>query len=302
MNTQLLKRFWQQVLHGNSSFAGPAAWDEQVGCIHQCGKGLEETLRYLYSDRPAFETFLEWMVPANPIPTVLAAQEDVLTVAELDFFAEHGYVVLHQLVTQQQAADARHAILEFLHADLDKPTTWYTSHEEMRGLMLMFYHHPALQVVRDSPRLRRAYEQLYGTKNIHNVIDKVSFNPPETPFYTFRGSPLHWDVSLVPPIPFVLQGLLYLSDVTADGGAFKCVPGFHNRLQGWLASLPPGVNPREVALLTLTPVAIAGVAGDFIIWHQGLPHCASANHANTPRIVQYHTWLPDCVAEQTTWI
>ena len=165
----------------------------------------------------------------------------------------------------------------------------------------MFYHHPALEVVRNSTKVRKAYEQLYGSAQIHKSIDKVSFNPPETSSYKFLGSPLHWDVSLVPPIPFKLQGLLYLSDVAADGGAFHCVPGFHNQLEDWLVSLPQDVNAREEAVRTLIPAPVIGNAGDFIIWHQGLPHSATANHSGSPRFVQYLTYLPDNIEDQKVW-
>ncbi len=162
----------------------------------------------------------------------------------------------------------------------------------MRGLMLMFYHHPSLEVVRNLPVIRKAFEQLYGSTNIHKVIDKVSFNPPETSTFKFKGSPLHWDVSLTLPIPFKLQGLLYLNDVIEDGGAFCCVPGFHNKLENWLKELPPNAKPEDEAIKQLKPMPISGKAGDFIIWHQALPHCASPNKSNTPRFVQYHTYDP----------
>jgi ectoine hydroxylase-related dioxygenase (phytanoyl-CoA dioxygenase family) len=142
---------------------------------------------------------------------------------------------------------------------------------------------------------------LYGTTHIHKVIDKVSFNPPETSFYKFRGSPLHWDVSLVLPVPFKLQGLLYLNDVDENDGAFHCVPGFHNQLEDWLNNLGPGINPRDAAILQLKPQPVPGKAGDFIIWQQALPHWASPNHGKTPRFVQYHTYDPDNLKLQEVW-
>lgn len=301
MNTTALKTLWQQSLHGKGSVATPDEWDEQVSCIYKCGKGLEETLRYLYSQRPSFEDFTQWMKPANQIETTETLTEAVLTAEDISFFENNGFIVIKNAITFPEAEAAKAAILEYLQADLNDPASWYKHHEEQRGLMLMFYHHPALNVVRNSVRVRKAYEQLYASTLIHKVVDKVSFNPPETPSFTFLGSPLHWDVSLVPPIPFALQGLLYLSDVAENGGAFSCVPGFHKQVEDWLKTLPPDVNPREEAVRLLQPVPVAGRAGDFIIWHQALPHCATANHSNTPRFVQYHTYLPDEFLQQKEW-
>jgi hypothetical protein len=55
---------------------------------------------------------------------------------------------------------------------------------------------------------------------------------------------LHWDVSLARPIPFGLQGILYLADTAANQGAFTCVPGFHRKIDSWLENLPAGSDPR----------------------------------------------------------
>lgn len=298
----MLKSLWQQTLESNGSFKSPYDWNTQVNCIYKCGKGLEETLRYLHSERPTFDAFIAWMTPKGKTGDNDIATEDTLAPADITFFEENGYVVIKKAITMQEAAEARNAILEYLQADLADPVSWYKHNAEQRGLMLMFYHHPALEVVRNSARVRKAYEQLYGTAAIHKVIDKVSFNPPVNASYSFMGSPLHWDVSLATPIPFKLQGLLYLSDVAADGGAFSCVPGFNNKVEEWLKNLPQGINPREEAIRTLKPVPVTGNAGDFIIWHQALPHCATANRSNTPRFVQYHTYLPDNVKDQEVWI
>jgi ectoine hydroxylase-related dioxygenase (phytanoyl-CoA dioxygenase family) len=108
---------------------------------------------------------------------------------------------------------------------------------------------------------------------------------------------------LLPPIPFRLQGLLYLTDVQQNSGAFHCVPGFHNKIEDWLSSLPKNANPREIALKELMPEPVLGNAGDFIIWHQALPHCATPNHSNLPRMVQYLTYFPnDSNSVADVWI
>jgi len=168
--------------------------------------------------------------------------------------------------------------------------------------MLRLTHHSALQTIRNSVRIRKAYEELYKTKAIYKVIDKVSFNPPENSDYQFAGSALHWDVSLALPIPFKLQGLLYLSDVAENGGAFQCVPGFHKQIDSWIRQLPENTNIREYAAQHLQPISVTGNTGDFIIWHQALPHCASANHSDAPRLVQYLTYLPDQISASDVWI
>ena len=168
--------------------------------------------------------------------------------------------------------------------------------------MLNFSDHETLNKNRFSPRIKKAYEQLYNTTNIYKTIDKVSFNPPETNDFTFLGSALHWDTSLKQPIKFGLQGLLYVTDCGVNDGAFHCVAGFHNQINQWLNNLEPNENPRVKALETLVPKPILGNAGDFIIWDNKLPHCATPNKGKSPRMVQYLTYLPNDFNDSGEWL
>ena len=94
---------------------------------------------------------------------------------------------------------------------------------------------------------------------------------------------------------------MYLTDCNEIEGAFHCVPGFHLEIENWLNSLPKGVNPRDEALRLLNPIPVKGQAGDFIIWHQALPHCATANTGTFPRLVQYLTYLPKDNISSKIW-
>ncbi|WP_121356082.1 phytanoyl-CoA dioxygenase family protein [Flavisolibacter nicotianae] len=296
----ILEELWRNSLQQKT--VESSKWSELLQIINKQGKGLEETLRFLYGERPSLEAFLAWMVAENSVVQTDTHEVNALDENELAFFHEHGYVVLRDAVPPEQCRDAIAAILYHLGARLDAPSSWYNEQEDLRGLMVTFYHHTALQANRKAARIRKAFDQLYGQAPIHLVVDKVSFNPPETATFRFKGSPLHWDVSLSLPIPFKLQGLLYLNDVDEKMGAFHCVPGFHHQVESWLRKLPPGVNPRDEAVKTLQPVPVTGNAGDLVIWHQALPHCATANHGTVPRFVQYITYDPDNYVAQPVWI
>ncbi|MFZ4878053.1 phytanoyl-CoA dioxygenase family protein [Janthinobacterium sp. Mn2066] len=297
---EILHGLWQHCTQG-----GPAANSRQAArALYARGITLEDTLQLLFHAQPAEDDFLSWIAArTRPMPAeALLPHADVLTGAELRFWEENGYLVLRHAVPQAQCLAAQAAIWDFLDARPDDPASWYKAHPGKRGLMLQFSDHPALAANRHSVRIRRAYQQLYGKQAIYASVDKTSFNPPENDGYRFMGSPLHWDTSLQQPIPFKLQGMLYLSDCPAGHGAFHCVPGFHRRIGGWLASVPPGQAPREWAIDHLHPVPVEGQAGDFIIWHQALPHCASANRGAFPRMVQYLTYLPEDGEDQAFWI
>jgi Phytanoyl-CoA dioxygenase (PhyH) len=300
MNQTSLQTLWEHSRQQVS--ASGEEWGSQLQAIYACGKGLEETLRYLHYERPALDSFLSWMTGDSNASAQAGMGSDVLGADDLAFFEQQGYLVFRGAINREVCAGARSAILSHLGAQEEDPVSWYGAQSDREGLMVQLYHHPVLESNRRSSRIRRAFEQLYASTGIHAVVDKVSFNPPQNPSYTFKGSPLHWDVSLAQPVPFKLQGLLYLSDCAAEGGAFHCVPGFHKELGRWLDSLPGAVNPREEAIRSLQPIAIPGAAGDLVIWHQALPHCATPNHSPHPRFVQYITYDPDGYCAQETWV
>jgi ectoine hydroxylase-related dioxygenase (phytanoyl-CoA dioxygenase family) len=296
-----LTRTWQKAIHPEMNM--PETWENDLKNIYHLEIGMQELLQFLYNQQPDLDRFLRWADErghaAQPYQTVVT---DVLTEADLKHWQEQGYVVLRQAVNEQEYTAANEAIWKFLGANRADPISWYRQHPAMSGLMVVFTEHEALKAIRNSARIRKAYEQLYGTTAINKVVDKVSFNPPQNEQYEFKGSPLHWDTSLVLPIPDKFQGLLYLTNVTSTGGAFQCVPGFHRSIGQWIAAAPAGIDLRQYAAETLKPVAVPGNAGDLIIWHEALPHCASANLDREPRLVQYLTYKPDHFDDQRPWI
>jgi len=307
LSTAPLYKFWQRtgnVLDGISEPIPPHQWSEEVHCLSQHGRGTEEALRFLYTEKPSFEVFTDWLQASRPEPLVVPAgaiSGNVLTAADHEFWTRNGYLVVRNAVSAADCAAARNAIWEYLGASPSDPESWYQPHSGKNGMMLSFFQHPALDNNRNSLRIRKAYEELYGSEDIYLLLDKVSFNPPETDNFKFRGSPLHWDVSLQLPVPFVLQGLLYLNDVDAAEGAFHCVPGFHDHIGSWLAEVPDNEEPRTYAAKTLKPVPVPGSAGDLVIWHQALPHCATPNTGTQPRMVQYIAWKPVNKDDQAIW-
>lgn len=319
-----LKRFWSKAMltrRGSPPSVDPAdEWVRDKIVIFGLNLALEETFQYLFQSVPSFAEFEQWILECNGgsieparIERINAAisgapavaqpvndREPVLSPADLAFWDEHGYVIVHDAVPEADRRAAVEAISEHLDIDLDEPDSWYRTRSD-HGIMVQLYRHPALGRSRNSPRIRQAYAELWGTADLWASVDRVSFNPPERPGFEFSGPHLHWDTSLELPIPFGLLGLVYLTDTAADQGAFTCVPGFHRRIDDWLRSLPSDTDPRQADLNSLGAVPIAGRAGDLIIWHQALPHGSSPNRARLPRIVQYVQMLPVNEEHQSVW-
>ena len=296
----------------------PGEWVADGTLIFGLGLGLHETLHYLYTEAPAFEQFERWILEKNggtidprrinrinaalagtPDPAEMQLGEPVLTPEDLAFWQQNGYVVLHDAVPPENCAAAAQAIYDFLGMDPEDPRTWYGG-PQGHSIWIPLLHHPAFWANRNSPRIHSAFAQLWGRGDLWVSVDQGGMNPPETPNWRFPGPHLHWDASLEPPMPFGVQGILYLTDTEAAQGAFTCVPGFHLKIDDWLASLN-GADPRQQDLQALGPVPIAGKAGDLIIWHHALPHGSSPNRATRPRVVQYIFMRPTKWEYNSRW-
>ncbi len=292
--------------------------------IFGLGLGLHETLQFLLSRRPSFPAFQAWILESHggvvepariarvnaAVARALAPEASptsgwpadgvpVLDESDLACWSERGYVVIPDSVPRAACQAAERAIWDYLGADPNAPDSWYDG-TGREGITVTLVRHPAFDENRRSPRIRAAFAQLLGTHELQVTVDRGGFNPPERSNWRFPGSDLHWDTSIAPPMPLQVQGILYLTDTPADQGAFRCVPGFHRRLDTWLAGLPAGVDPRAHDF-SAEAVPLAGKAGDFIIWHAALPHGASPNRGTRPRMVQYINFTPTDRIDRRPW-
>jgi ectoine hydroxylase-related dioxygenase (phytanoyl-CoA dioxygenase family) len=319
-----LAEFWSRSLArrsgAHSAEKSGRQWADDNTLLAALGLNLRETYAYLYGNNPSIEEFVAWILSINggsidpariarlnaalaggsEAPVADTSESPVLTDEDLAFWNENGYVVLHDAVPPENCQAAAQAIYDFLAVDPLRPDTWYTANLG-HTIWVPLLHHPALWGNRNSPRIHRAFSQIWQRSDLWVNVDQAGFHPPERPGWPFPGPHLHWDVSLVQPIPFGVQGILYLTDTAADQGAFTCVPGFHRIIEDWLNGLPPGADPRAQDMLPFGPIPIAGRAGDLIVWHHSLPHGASPNRAAVPRVAQYLTMRPSQFEAQPDW-
>ncbi len=224
----------------------------------------------------------------------------VLNEQDKAFFEENGYVVARQVVPQETLDAVIAAIWEFLGMNPGDPDDWYRP-PHVPNSMIEMYQHPAMWDARQSPRVHEAFADIYGTEKLWVGIDRVSMKPPVNPAHpkydTDRGFYLHWDVDTSRlPVPFGVQGALYLTDTTEDMGGFQCVPGFHRGLEEWVKTQPADRDPRYPDPETLPPgmkvTPIPGRAGDLVIWNRLLAHGNGHNRSNRPRLAQYIKMAP----------
>ncbi len=218
----------------------------------------------------------------------------MLPAADREFFEQQGYLLIPGVVPPAQCQAVINAAFDFLGMNPDDPDDWYRPPHSPGGMIEM-YQHPALWNNRQWPALHALFADLWKSPALWVSIDRANFKVPvrpDKPGWDHAGF-LHLDADTrTLPIPFGLQGVLYLADTSADQGGFRCIPGWHHRTEEWLklAGLPREESERAIA--ALPDRTIPGRAGDFLVWHRALPHGNGQNRSPRPRFAQYISMRP----------
>jgi hypothetical protein len=219
----------------------------------------------------------------------------VLSPDQHALFQENGYVIVPQVVPQENLEAVVDLIWEFLGMDRNDPEDWYRPPHRVGG-MVEVYQHQALWDNRQHARVYAAFRKVLGTDRLWVSMDRASMKPPRHPAYPEwdHAGFIHWDVDTrkLDRIPFGVQGVLALADTAEDQGGFQCVPGMHRGLDEWIKTQPRNRNPRVPDLTGREVKAIPAKAGDLIIWNRLLPHGNGRNLSDRPRLAQYITMYP----------
>ena len=321
INIHYLKEIWHyyQQIKLNSAETKTVEWKYITGVFNALDIGIEPTIKYLLNYNNSFEQFENWIeengkvsqpvidqfnaIVNNECDIKTLPEEKVFSQTELEQWEQDGYNILKKAISKVDCQKTVDLVYDTINANEYDSNTWYVDHPLKQGIMVQLFNSTIIDSNRLSKKIQLAYRQLWNRNDLLPSMDRVSFNPPESESYKFPGPNLHWDVSLKRPIPFGLQGLLYLSNTDENQGAFTVVPGFHKNIEEWLSTLGEDQNPRDINLLSkFKKKPIAAEAGDLIIWHQCLPHGSSPNTSTKPRIVQYINYQPLSFEYQTEWI
>ncbi len=278
--------------------------------------GLEPALQALHTSR-TFEEFEHWILahhggtlesslitgintrvhdayrqsPAKTLANTFGSNH-ILSAAQIEQWQTSGYLVVPNMIDDTLCKKARDLVYRHLDMREDDPESWYVPTNKMQQIMVQLFDHPIQHEIRRSTKLRAVFEALWQTDALVMSTDRMGFNPPERPGWQFPGPNLHWDLDFSKPLAFSTQGLIYLTDVAANQGAFSCVPGFHRDMESWLQNQPREANIQHQDWNNWHVEPIAASAGSLVVWHSWLPHGASPNLAASPRIVQYINSYP----------
>ena len=215
----------------------------------------------------------------------------ILSQADLNFFEENGYVVIHDAVPEGHRQSVMGAMEDFLGVKFDDPKTWYQAYTNGSGTIEL-YQHQALWDVRQYPKVHQAFSEIWKDEKLWVSIDRCGYKAPwsEAQDKKWRSPGfihIDGDASII-PLPFAVQGVLYLTDTDENQGGFHCIPGFHKETKEWLRIAPPNGRMDSAEAKKLPEVkAIPGKAGDLLIWHRGLPHGSGKNSSDKLRLCQY---------------
>lgn len=220
----------------------------------------------------------------------------VLSEQDQQFFRDNGYVVVPNVAPQENLDAVIAAVWQFLEMDPDNPATWYPP--DRRGAIVHLHQHQALWDNRQNPRVYQAFADVLGTEKLWVSLDRAGMKPPidpRFPEYDDKGF-VHWDMDTSKPWSdddLFVQGVLALTDTSAEMGGFCCIPGFHRVLREWIAEQPADRSPRAPDLSRLPPgykvTPIPMKAGDLVIWDRTLAHGNGRNEGTRPRLAQYIT-------------
>lgn len=226
---------------------------------------------------------------------------------ELASFHENGYVKLDGVVPEEKCQAVIDAIWERLGADPDDTETWYSTPEGMdqhwpsrTDGMVELSHHQALWDTRQDPNTYQAFAEIWDEEALWVNVDRCNMTPPRHPDYPeMDNSFLHWDVDLSDgrsldtggsDLPYGIQAVLFLDEVTEEQGTFQCVPSVYRSLEAWDETHERGDMSEEAYEDEIERVP--GGTGDLVIWDSRLPHGNGSNTGDEPRFAQYVKMAP----------
>jgi hypothetical protein len=205
----------------------------------------------------------------------------VLSAADLEFFAEHGWVVAKGVIDPAQAARTALEVWEFAGLDPGDADSWYLEADGVtpRPINTLHYHGQAEWENRTAPRVHEAFAQIWGSARLWTSHDSVNLNLPTRD----AASPehrMHWDCDM---------RLWSLSEAKA---ARPIVGGVQGVLCECTNRYTRALRRRSAALLLspLSPLIVAFL-------------CRPRRHPTRERCLRMPRWLPPpvgCVARHAT--
>ncbi len=207
-----------------------------------------------------------------------------LSLAELNFYEQNGYLHVKQLLTADEAATYREAAHQLAERTGHSDATWKSVRTLDPGGRLrlthchdvQFYSAAFSRLILD-PRLTGIAQAIIGP-NVQLHHTKMFIKPPEhgAPF------PMHQDYHYFPHEKHsMIAVIIHFDDAPVEKGCLTVIPGTHKlgplEAIGQDHHLPSELFPADRA------IAIPARAGDAIFMSYLLVHGSGINHSKAPR-------------------
>ncbi|MEM7096028.1 MAG: phytanoyl-CoA dioxygenase family protein [Actinomycetota bacterium] len=223
--------------------------------------------------------------------------------ASLDHLDEHGYVVIANALTTEQAAAALDLTWDYLEGlgtgiQRDDPNTWHDDRwpVAVHGGIIPSQgigHSAAQWFIRSVPAVKQAFAAIWDDDDLLVSFDGMALWRPASVDPEWRtnrgGSWLHVDQHpITRPGMQCVQGAVSLLPTSPSAGGNIVIPGSHRwfheipeRYAERLGRIPEMVDhfrfPSDDPLLADTPPIMCHLeAGDMMLWDSRTAHCSSS--------------------------
>jgi hypothetical protein len=223
----------------------------------------------------------------------------VLSEADWKFWTHNGYIVIKNVVPNEQVQQLAAFLWEFEEKDPRDPETWYApprAEMKMKELtntgMVEVYNHQYLWDNRQFPKVHEVFCDIWGTEKLWVTIDRANLNFPIRPGFEYKGF-IHWDYDPETK-PQNVQGVLALADQNDENmGGFQCVPELFRTYDRWKLTQPADRDHFKPDITGFSVEKVKMNAGDLLIFNSLQPHGIRPNMTKDKvRLAQYISMMP----------
>lgn len=221
-----------------------------------------------------------------------------LTVQQINFFKENGYLILPDLIKQDTITQWNKDFNDYFQTDITVAES-YREGERLRSVEQFCFTPSA--AINTQPEVLNIINQL-GGGTFQGGKEQLIIHKPN-PMGTW-SSPKLAHIDLTPPHfnwRFMLGYTAYGAQTKKNGGCFVFWPGSHLRIYNYLKEHPEHYYENKMesldelneiyhSLNKEEPVQFEGGPGTVMIWHSFLLHSGSVNCTAVPRIGIFGRW------------
>lgn len=244
---------------------------------------------------------VSWSHPCSTPATVCTdavprfAEDDP---AALEYLSAHGYVVMRNVLNENEVSTAHELLWDFLSSTLGwqrgKMETWDEKLFRFVGLPHWGIVKAAgagqsefVWYARTRPRIRQIFARIWGTSQLLTSFDGFNmFLPWHHGFQKTDTGWLHCDQGDRKQGLVTVQSFVALTAQNANTGGLLVIPGSHHAHESWVNETSPGAENDFVQVVGSNPLLqlprqlVVCEPGDLVLWDSRCVHC------NTPAMLQ----------------